>query len=175
VTSRRLPVLVLAALVGVAAGGAGQAPRDAADGDFVRHMLVHHTRALALGRLAALRGSDPRVRAFGRRILTEQTPEHDRLSGWVGTLGLSPAPAVDAAHAAGYVTDAQVAALQRLTGAAFDRQVLLLSASSEQGAVAMARTELADGRYAPARALATSISGAPRTEIPQLRALAAQV
>jgi len=53
--------------------------------------------------------------------------------------------------------------------------VLLLSASSEQGAVAMARTELADGRYAPARALATSISGAPRTEIPQLRALAAQV
>lgn len=75
----------------------------------------------------------------------------------------------------GYITNRQLAQLLSESGLTFDRQVLLLSARSEEGAVAMARPELAGGHYAPAHQLAAAISGAPTSEIPQLKALAARV
>lgn len=148
---------------------------NSADAAFIRDMAVHHGRALELGRLASARGTDPRVRAFGARIVREQTPEHDHLESWVKTLGLTANPAADSAMASGYVSDASYAALMKLSGPAFDKQVLLLSASSEDGAVTMAQAELATGTYEPARALAKSISGAKGTEIPELRKLAQQL
>lgn len=176
---RGSPLLVAAALTVVSACGndAAGAPaaRDAADSAFISDMLVHHARALELGHLAGARGTDPRVRAFGERIVREQTPEHSHLEAWVRTLGVRVDPMTDAAMASGYVTDSSYTALQKLSGAAFDKQVLLLSASSEDGAVEMAQTELAGGKYEPALALARSINGAKGTEIPELRKLAAQL
>jgi uncharacterized protein (DUF305 family) len=148
---------------------------NSADNAFIRDMLVHHGRALDLGRLAAARGTDPRVRAFGDRIIREQTPEHEHLQAWATALKLSTNAATDRAMASGYVSDTSYAALQRLTGSAFDKQVLLLSASSETGAVTMAKAEVASGTYKPARALAASINGAKGTEIPELRKLAGEI
>jgi uncharacterized protein (DUF305 family) len=147
----------------------------AADADFVRHMLVHHGRALELGQAARDRGTDARVRAFGTRILTEQTPERGHLQEWVTALGIAPMPETDHQGAAGYVTDDAYRRLLAEPAPAFDRDALLLSASSEQGAVEMSRTELAAGTYAPARELATSIVGAQDGEIPELRRLAADL
>ena len=138
-------------------------------------MLVHHARALELGQLASTHGTDPRVRAFGLRIVREQTPEHDHLQAWVTSFKLNTDAGTDRAMASGYVSDASYAALQKLSGSAFDKQVLLLSASSETGAVTMAEGELAGGSYKPALALATSIDGAKGTEIPELRKLAQQL
>jgi uncharacterized protein (DUF305 family) len=149
----------------------GSTPTDAA---FVLHMLPHHQRALQVGALGAAKGSDPRVRAFGQRILTEQTPEEQRLTGWVSGLHLNPGP-TDAAMAQGYIDDTTYRRLQSESGAAFDRDMLLLSARSETGAAAMSRDELAAGAYPPARDLATAISTARTGEIPQLQALAAQL
>jgi len=145
-----------------------------ADADFVLHMLPHHQRALQVGTVMAEQGSDSRVRDFGRRILAEQTPEKDRLQGWVTTLGLSPSPG-DAQMATGYVDDAAFARLRSEPGTPFDRDALLASADSESGAAAMSATELASGTYAPARELASAISTAPTGEIPELRGLAAQL
>jgi uncharacterized protein (DUF305 family) len=135
-------------------------------------MLPHHQRAIAVGALAAQKGSDPRVRAFGQRIVAEQTPEEQRLAGWVGTLQLSREPG-DAMAADGYIDDAALVRLESESGTAFDCDILLLSARSETGAAAMARAELAGGTYPPARTLAQAISGAPQSEIPGLQALAA--
>jgi uncharacterized protein (DUF305 family) len=169
-------VALLVALTGCSGGkDAATEGHNSADTAFVRDMLVHHGRALDLGRLAAARGTDSRVRAFGDRIVREQTPEHDHLQAWVTTLHLSTDAATDRAMASGYVSDASYAALQKLSGSAFDMQVLLLSASSETGAVTMAEAELAGGTYKPALMLAKSIDGAKGTEIPELRKLAQQV
>ena len=170
-------LVALAVLLAGCSSGSGTSAtgRNAADGTFVRDMLVHHGRALDLGRLAAARGTDPRVRAFGDRIVREQTPEHERLKSWVTTLALTAHPAADSAMASGYVSDTAYSALKNLTGTAFDKQVLLLSASSETGAVTMAEAELAGGEYQPALALAKSIEGAKTTEIPELRQLAGQL
>jgi uncharacterized protein (DUF305 family) len=135
-------------------------------------MLPHHRRALEVAAVLAERGVDPRARAFGQRILAEQTPEEQRLATWVGALGLTPGPS-DVTMADGYVDDAALARLRTEPATAVDRDALLLSARSEEGAAAMSRAELAAGVYPPARELATSISTAPTGEIPELRALAA--
>ena len=153
------------------AAAPGTTPTDA---DFVRRMLPHHDRALEVGALMAARGADPRVREFGQRIRTEQTPERDRLQSWVRTLGLTPQPG-DAAMATGVIDDAALARLRGESGAAFDRDALLTSATSESGAADMSATELASGTYPPARELARAISTAPAGEIPALRGLAARL
>ena len=93
-------------------------------------MLPHHQRAIAVGAVAAQQGSDPRVRAFGQRIVAEQTPEEQRLAEWVSTLHLSQQPS-DAMAADGYIDDAALTRLQTEVGTVFDRDVLLLSARSE--------------------------------------------
>lgn len=142
------------------------------DAAFVLPMLTHHRRALEVGAVLAERGSDPRARAFGQRILTEQTPEEQRLQSWVGALGLTPGP-TDVAMADGYVDDASLARLRTEPASAVERDALLLSARSEEGAAQMSRVELGAGVYPPARELATSISTAPTGEIPELRMLAA--
>jgi len=166
-------VLVLL-LSGCGGASTASAPTvTAADSTFVRHMLPHHQQAIAVGALAAQQGSDPRVRAFGQRIVAEQTPEEQRLAEWVATLQLSQQPS-DAMAADGYIDDAALTRLQTTeVGTVFDRDVVLLSARSEIGAASMARTELAAGTYPPARTLAQAISGAPQSEIPELQALAA--
>ena len=176
---RRLLVCALLLCGAAPAGCGGSAPpaaprATAADAAFVRHMLPHHVRAIAVGELAARRGDDPRVRAFGQRIVREQTPEERRLAAWVGTLGLTRAPG-DAAGASGFIADPTLRRLRTARGAAFDRAVLEASARSELGAASMAALELRSGTYAPARRLASSIATAPRGEVRELRALAAQL
>ncbi|RZT88993.1 uncharacterized protein (DUF305 family) [Pseudonocardia sediminis] len=178
-------VLVVAAFLAVAAAcsrlSATEAPEPApaggptaVDAAFVQHMLPHHRRAIEVGELAAARGTDPRVRAFGRRIVAEQTPEEQRLTSWVTELGLTPQSG-DATAAAGWIDDATLARLTAAPAAEFDRDVLLASADSETGAAEMSRLELDGGTFGPARELATSISTAPTGELPELRRLAADL
>lgn len=173
-------VVVLLAVVGavtVAACGSGTNPgstHNATDDAFVVAMARHHQRAIEVGQLAADKGSDPRVVDYGRLIVSQQTPELKKLDGWEGEWSL-PSAAAGSAMPDGYITDATLAGLRTMTGVAFDRAFLLDSADSETGAAVMAQRELASGVFGPARELATSISTAPTTQIPKLRALAAQL
>jgi uncharacterized protein (DUF305 family) len=141
------------------------------DVEFLSRMLPHHAAALAAGRLAAKQGSDPRVRAFGRRVLAEQTPEVSRMMAIGVREHLRLDLAAGSAHAQHEISPTELARLTRLRGNEFDRAFLLLSIQSEDGAAQMARTELAGGRNRPALVLAKSIASAPDGEIPELRAL----
>ncbi|HEV7209514.1 MAG TPA: DUF305 domain-containing protein [Mycobacteriales bacterium] len=144
---------------------------NAADATFLQDMLPHHQQAIAVAQIAARAGVDPRTRTFGGRVIAEQTPEVRRIQDMAKALRLHIDLAAGAAMAVHRISPAELSALDQQHGLALDRRFLALSITSEQGAVAMARTELAHGRYAPARALATSIAGAPGGEIPQLQAL----
>lgn len=170
-------VLAVVGAVTVAACGSDSSPaptHNAIDDAFVVAMARHHQRAIEVGQLAADRGSDPRVVDYGRLIVAQQTPELQKLDGWKNQWSLPSADA-GAAMPDGYITDATLAGLRTMTGVAFDRAFLLDSADSETGAAAMAQRELASGVFGPARELATSISTAPTTQIPKLRALSAQL
>ncbi|MGU3436623.1 DUF305 domain-containing protein [Actinomycetes bacterium M1A6_2h] len=170
---RTTGILALALAAAVGCSSPAQAHNDT-DAAFVLHMLPHHRRALEVAALAADQASDPRVAAFGERIVSEQTPEKDNLSAWVGDLDLTAQPG-DAAMAEGFIDDAAFAQLKTESGSTFDRHFLLLSAHSEEGAASMANIELRSGAYEPALALAKNISTAPSTQIPELRDLAAQI
>ncbi|GAC1608304.1 MAG: hypothetical protein NVS3B26_04660 [Mycobacteriales bacterium] len=161
--------LVMAVLL----SACGSPSVDRADVDFLSQMLPHHAAAIAAGRLAAQQGSDPRVRAFGQRVLAEQAPEVARMSSIAVREHLRLDLAVGSAHAMQEISAPELEALARLRGTAFDREFLALSARSEEGAAQMARNELADGRIPAARVLATSIASAPNGEIPELRRLLA--
>jgi uncharacterized protein (DUF305 family) len=171
----RIALVCLATLFAVAACGGHPAVADRADATFLQDMTSHHAEAIAAAAIAETRGSDPRVRAFARRIVAEQTPELARMRAAATAAHLRLDPAAGAAMAVNRISPGELEQLQALSGAAFDRRFLSLSISSEQGAVQMATAELAGGRDATARTIATPIAGADHSEIPELQALLAQL
>lgn len=178
--TRSVLVAVVLTLIGAmtaTACGSDPSPsptHNATDDAYVAAMARHHQRAIEVGQLAADKGSDPRVVDYGRLIVSQQTPELQKLDGWKAEWSL-PSSDQNAAMPDGYITDTTLAGLRAMSGVAFDRAFLLDSADSETGAAAMSHRELASGVYGPARELARSISTAPTTQIPKLRALAAQL
>jgi uncharacterized protein (DUF305 family) len=164
------PVIVLAAC-----GGASPPAANGADATFLTDMTSHHAQAIAAAQIAETRGSDPRVRAFARRIVAEQTPELQRMDAAAAAAHLHLSAGEGAAMAVHRIDAADIAQLRTLTGTAFDRRFLSLSITSEQGAVTMAKAELAGGTDQTARTIAGPISGADHSEIPQLQALLASI
>ena len=69
-------VAVATTLLVAACGGSSGLPAGtngkAADVTFLQDMIPHHEQAIAAGQVAANIGADPRVTAFGRRIVREQ-------------------------------------------------------------------------------------------------------
>jgi uncharacterized protein (DUF305 family) len=148
---------------------------DQADRTFLQDMIPHHERAIATARIGITEAHDPRVRAFARRIVAEQTPELEKLQARVGADHFTISAAAGTAMATNRISDGQLTALRALQGTAFDLRFLTLHIHSEQGAAAMARTELAHGADTAALKLAKSIAGAPSSEIPELEALRAEL
>ena len=167
---RASAVAALALAIVLLAGCSSSDPKPvAADRTFLSEMIPHHERAIAVARLGITRASDPRVTTFARRIVREQSPELSRMQAQArATTVDTTAGARMAVHR---ISDADVAALRTLSGTAFDRRFLALNIISEQGAAAMARTELSHGRASDSRAVAKGIAGAPTSEIPELQAL----
>ncbi|GAA2066787.1 hypothetical protein GCM10009722_31490 [Williamsia deligens] len=83
-----LVTVVLAVTGAMTAAACGSDPGPAApshnatDDAFVVAMARHHQRAIEVGQLAADRGSDPRAVDYGRLIVSQQTPELQKLDGW---------------------------------------------------------------------------------------------
>jgi uncharacterized protein (DUF305 family) len=84
------------AAVALSACGSTAAEPDQADRTFLQDMIPHHERAIATARIGIARAHDPRVRAFARRIVAEQTPELEKLQARVAPTisrsALPPAP-----------------------------------------------------------------------------------
>jgi putative membrane protein len=75
---------------------------------------------IAAGEIARTKGTDPRVKAFGERMVTDHTGVNQAAGELVGRLGVTP----EASATSGQLRrDGELAreALQRETGAAFDR------------------------------------------------------
>lgn len=164
------------AVVAVAGCSASRSPDpNGADATFLQDMISHHQRAIAVAQIGLAQAHDPRVHAFAQRIVDEQAPELSRMRARVTATHLTIDADAGARMARNRITDTQQSALHALRGGAFDKRFLALNVSSEQGAAAMARAELAHGVDAPSRKLARAIAGAPTSEIPELRALLAEL
>lgn len=150
---------------------------NAADEAFATHMIPHHEQAVALSDLVPSRSSDPAVVELAAAIAKAQQPEIETMKGfltqWNG--GAAPAPGGHEGHdmggmqMQGMVDDATMTRLESLKGKEFDTLWLQSMIGHHEGAIDMAKTELADGANAAAKDLAQQIVDAQQAEIDQMK------
>jgi uncharacterized protein (DUF305 family) len=177
---RTLATLTLAAGLLLSGCASNDTKADAAfndaDVEFAQQMIPHHQQALEMAKLAESRAISPEVKDLAVAIEGAQDPEIQAMTGWlqewdqdVPSLGgMSEHSGHDLT---GMMDEHQMADLEAASGAKFDQLFLTLMIEHHQGAIEMARTEQADGEYAPAVELAEGIETAQTAEVATMRGL----
>ncbi|WP_193045080.1 DUF305 domain-containing protein [Mycolicibacterium baixiangningiae] len=156
------------------AAGDTQSPHNADDVTFARDMMPHHQQALQLVDLARGRSNDPALLELASAIAAAQGPEMDQLAGMLRSWGQDPEVGMDhsghdMAAMPGMVDDATMKRLESLSGREFDTLWLESMISHHQGAVEMAKAEIANGDNPEAKAMAQHIIDAQEAEIAQMK------
>ncbi|MEW2501208.1 MULTISPECIES: DUF305 domain-containing protein [unclassified Amycolatopsis] len=173
---------IAAVLVGCSSQPAAPtADHNAADVTFAQDMVPHHRQAVEMSVPVPQHTGDQRVVKLAQQIQQAQQPEIDQLTAWLKAWG-APAPStmggtdhgrmsgMDHGRMPGMV---DTAGLDQLRDAAYDRKWLELMIEHHSGAVAMARTELAQGSSAAAKAMAQRIADTQEAEITTMKSLLA--
>ncbi|MFE1561110.1 DUF305 domain-containing protein [Streptomyces sp. NPDC058734] len=160
-----------------ASAGQAQAANNAADTAFAKGMIPHHRQAVEMADLAATRAESAEVKELAAEIKKAQDPEIKTLSGWLTAWG-EQVPAADAAQGghsghsmSGMMTAQEMEQLTKASGKSFDTAFLDLMVKHHEGAVAMAKTEQADGKYQPAKDMAAAIISSQSAEITRMNKL----
>ncbi|MCG5218147.1 DUF305 domain-containing protein [Streptosporangium sp. KLBMP 9127] len=144
----------------------------AADVTFAESMIPHHRQALEMAALVAGRTDDRTLRAFATRISIAQGPEIRVMSTWLTTLGRAvPAGHDHVAEGYGMATLEQLNALRAARGTAFEKLFLRLMIAHHEGAVTMAKEELAEGTDRRMRLMAKDVASGQSVEISRMRGL----
>jgi len=169
---------------GSAASTASTASTAKNDADivFATMMIPHHAQAIVMADMALKQTTTPKVLALATKIKTAQSPEIERMSGWLKGWG-KPVPGTTAGsgmsgmggQAGGMMSEQEIASLGKATGSAFDRMWLQMMVKHHQGAVAMAKTALAQAANPDAKKLAASIIAGQSAEIAQMKTILAQI
>ncbi|TXR52499.1 DUF305 domain-containing protein [Quadrisphaera setariae] len=154
------------------ASSAVSAEHNDADIMFAQQMIVHHQGAVEMAMLAGDRAQDPAVRDLASRIQAAQTPEIASMTGWLQAWG-APETMEEGSmggHDMGSMgmSEQDMAALEGASGAEFDKLFLEQMTVHHQGAVDMAKTELADGSNPQAIELAGTIVTSQTAEIAEM-------
>lgn len=104
---------------------------------FAQMMIPHHQQAIDMSLLAQTRTTNPDVLALADTIRSAQGPEIDQMSRWLTNAG-APMDMGHSMHMDGVLSDDDMSALDRASGAEFDRLFLEGMIGHHQGAIAMA-------------------------------------
>ena len=170
-----------ASTAAAAAGAPAAGDKNEADVSFATMMIPHHAQAIAMADLALKQATAPTVKALAPRIKAAQGPEIARMSGWLigwgepvpNTTGESDMSGMSGMgdDTGGMMSAKQMAELGAATGPAFDRMWVQMMIAHHEGAVVMARTELAEGANPEAKQLAQAIIDSQSAEIAEMRSL----
>jgi uncharacterized protein (DUF305 family) len=145
---------------------------SAADVRFAEGMIPHHRQALEMAALVPDRSTDPRLRALAERITAAQEPEIKVLTAWLAELGRRPPEGHGHAEGAyGMATLEQMNRLRAARGAEFDRLFLTLMITHHQGALTMAKEELAGGTDRRMRLMARDVYSGQSIEINRMTSM----
>ncbi|MFE7720153.1 DUF305 domain-containing protein [Nocardia rhizosphaerihabitans] len=148
-----------------------------ADVTFLQMMYPHHAQAVEMAKMVPSHTQNQQLIALAAEVEKAQAPEMQQITGLLTSFG-KPAPSASEGHDGhampGMMTDAQMSALQSAQGAEFDKQWLEMMIDHHEGAVDMARTELAGGVNPESRQLATAIVAAQEAEINTMRGMLGQ-
>jgi uncharacterized protein (DUF305 family) len=138
---------------------------NATDLSFVRALIPHLRRGIAIAGPAADRGAREELRTLAAAIVATQRDEVARLQGWLRAWGRSESEPASAA-----ATDARVAALAKLSGPKLDAAVLDLLIDHQAAAVRLARAETGGGVNREALAFARQVDASRSAQVRQLTA-----
>ncbi|CAM8656674.1 Domain of unknown function DUF305 [Acidimicrobiia bacterium] len=155
---------------------------NATDVGFAQGMIPHHAQAIEMADLALTNTTNPDVLALAKKIKAAQSPEIEKLSGWLGDWGQTvPSTASgsmdhDMSGMGGMMMDgmmsqADMDRLETSTGTEFDRLWLELMIQHHEGAVKMSKSEVAGGKNPDAIALSQSIIASQQVEITTMESL----
>lgn len=146
-----------------------------ADVDFATEMIQHHRQAVEMADLAADRASSQEVKDLATKIKGAQDPEIKMMSGWLTSWGeevladMSGMEGHDMSSGMpGMMSSEDMGKLEKASGAEFDRMFLEMMVEHHGGAIEMAKTEKADGKYGDATKLADDVITAQTAEIEQM-------
>ncbi|KAB8182146.1 DUF305 domain-containing protein [Microbispora catharanthi] len=150
------------------------ADHNDADVMFAQMMIPHHRQALEMAKLAEERAASSQVKELAKQIEAAQDPEIKTMTGWLESWGVQ-APGEDAMpmdHGMpGMMSEEDMKKLEGLKGAAFDKAFLQMMIQHHEGAVSMAKEEVAGGAYEPAKQMAESVISSQSAEISRMKKL----
>jgi uncharacterized protein (DUF305 family) len=162
-----------------AAPSSGTQQHNAADVTFAQSMIPHHQQAVEMAKMSATQAASPAVKQLAAQIQAAQDPEINTMTGWLNAWGQPTSMSGLTGHSMdsmpGMMSDADMIKLGTLSGSAFDREFLTMMTAHHTGAIEMARTELAQGQYGPAKELADRIIADQTAEIAKMKTLLTQV
>lgn len=169
-TRKILAGFVLPALLALvlSACGATAADHNEADVTFAQQMIPHHRQAVDMAAPVPQHTGNAQVIALANQISQAQQPEIDQLTGWLKQWG--SAEMADHGSMSGMVDTGDLGTLR---DSAYDRKWLQLMVEHHRGAIDMARTELAQGGNADAKAMAQRIVDSQQAEVDTMTALLA--
>lgn len=165
-----------------AAPAEGATASDANDADvaFARDMIPHHRQALEMARMAPEGTDDPEILQLAAAIEAAQDPEIDQMTSWLRAWGEQEPPTSldhgEMGHGTGeempgMMTSEEMAELDGLQGADWERMFLAMMIRHHEGAIEMARTQLAEGQDPDVTALAEQVVADQEAEIDQMTSL----
>ncbi|MFD5425319.1 DUF305 domain-containing protein [Streptomyces sp. NPDC127084] len=157
---------------------AAQEQHAAADVAFAKGMIPHHRQAVEMADLATSRAESAEVKKLAADVKKAQDPEIKTLSGWLTSWG-EEVPAEGAMDHSmhgmeGMMSLDEMKQLEQASGKAFDTAFMEMMIKHHEGAVAMAKTEQAEGTYEPAKKMAGAIITSQTAEITQMKKLLGQ-
>ena len=160
---------------------------DQADVDFATNMIPHHAQAVQMVNMTQGRTLDPAVQQLAEQIRQAQVPEIETMTHWLTSWGKKvPATSTDHEHAdmggmdsmkdmdtnmPGMMSADEMKQLDKASDAEFQNMWLQMMIKHHEGAIAMAKTEQQDGKFAAAVSLARSIITSQQAEIDQMKQL----
>lgn len=153
----------------VAPSSAAGSSHNGADVMFAQMMVLHHSQAVKMGSiLQAKSGVDPLVAALAGKIKAAQQPEIDTMASWLQAWG-EPLEMEGSHPMAGMLDAAQLDQLAAAGGSDAGKLFLSQMVAHHEGAIDMAKEELASGKDAAALKLAHAVVADQEAEVIQMK------
>jgi uncharacterized protein (DUF305 family) len=134
---------------------------------FAQMMIPHHEQAVIMSELALSNTTTPEIVALATAIRDAQAPEIIQMQSWID--GKSESHMHDM-EMGGMLTDAELAELASLKGAAFDQKFLTAMIAHHEGALDMVDM-INDSSNSEVKTLAANIVTSQSAEIEAMKAL----
>ncbi|SDP64909.1 Uncharacterized conserved protein, DUF305 family [Arthrobacter sp. ok909] len=147
---------------------------NAADTMFTQGMIPHHAQAVEMSDMMLKKqGMDARITALATRIKAAQAPEIEQMTGWLKTWNEPTQMASGHGMGDGMMGDDDLNKLDAAQGAEAAKLFLTGMITHHQGAVAMAQTEISQGKNPDTIQLSKAIVTSQTAEIKEMQDLLA--